>query len=203
MVFAGDDDADASTDVTFSDVRIFESTGTLGESVDYALSPVSDSYVRGGTFSTTNFGTEDSLVVKATGSSEFNRLSLIQFDVSGLASDANYADLILTVKAVGNEFNRNSRPISVYVVSDDSWTETGVTWANRPTIGSSFTSLSLLDSDVGNQIVIDVTEAVNAQRLADGTLTLAIYQPANSTGLVSFGSRESNTPPIIEVNGGN
>lgn len=71
------------------------------------LNPVADSYVRGGTYANTNYGTDASLQVKYATDASFTRESYLRFDLTALASSAPFtsANLILIVtldRDVGN-----------------------------------------------------------------------------------------------------
>ena len=60
-------------------------------------------------------------------------------------------------------------------ISDDSWTETRVTWDNLPTLGSTAKTVNMPDAAYGWKI-IDVTAFVQDEINGDGILSLVIMK---------------------------
>ncbi|MEX2381944.1 MAG: DNRLRE domain-containing protein [Opitutales bacterium] len=187
-----DDDADGSTNVTYSNLKLYEA----GSDGLITLAANADSYVVAGS-SSTNYGNETTLLVKDTSTASTRRRSFIKFHLDSLADDTSSAQLVLTVQGIGGESVTN-RPVHLVAVSDDSWTEGGITWSNQPALGETLATFTITAADVGNEIAIDVTDYVNAQR-SDGVAGFALVQPDGSNALVKFHSREGAAPPKIEV----
>jgi hypothetical protein len=85
---------------------------------------------------------------------------------------------------------------NVELVTNDAWTDTGITWNNKPagsgTVLGTFTGASL---NTFTPVTLDITNEVKAQAAADGTISLRIR--STNTGIakwVNFGSRENVTP---------
>lgn len=196
LVLSADDDANGSTNVTFSNLRVYEDTGNGGPGNDLTAS--ADAHVRGGSNSASNYGDATELSVKDAGSASYNRIAYIKFDLSSLNADVSSATLVLTVSGVGSE-SATTRPVELRQVADDSWIEDSVTWNDKPAHGAILYSFDVTANDVGNEVAFDVTNYINTERTNDNTVTFALTQPANTDALVKFGSRESSTPMKLEL----
>ncbi|WP_406683282.1 DNRLRE domain-containing protein [Seonamhaeicola sp. MEBiC1930] len=84
------------------------------------LITIADSYVHEGNI-TTNYGSSDNLVTAATG-----RYAYFKFDLSSVPGPIVSAKLRI-YQRTSHKYLR-----SVYDVTDDTWTETGITWNNKP-----------------------------------------------------------------------
>ena len=164
----------------------------------FQLSPAADSHVRGGTYSGSNYGTDAVLHVKDSSGSNNDRQAFLRFDLSGMNQDAASAKLVLTVESIGGESVTN-RPVDLRLVTSDGWSETGVTWSNKPAIGTNIVSFIVTAAMVGSEIELDVTSLVNAERHGDGQISFALLQPNTAGALVAFGSREGTVPGYLEV----
>ncbi len=156
--------------------------------------PQADVYVRDGGSASTNFGTATQLVAKydATTGSGFTRQTFFKFDVSGLA-DVQSARLKLVPFQVDG-----TATLAFERIADDAWSETGMTWNNRPTAAGTLVG-SLSGFSVGQQIELDLTQAVKNEAAGDGVLSLRVSN--DGWNFIGFHSRESATPafrPVLE-----
>ena len=146
------------------------------------LTPVADAYVYDASGSVdSNFGSGSTLVVKKSGIG-FNREAFLRFDVpttSGFRLGASLKLSCLSVSVPGVH--------GVAKVDDNSWTETGITWNNRPTAGSvlkTWTPVALATSSA------DVTSALPAS----GLVSFKVYGTTQTdNGYVTYGSKEDST----------
>ncbi|GAA3571409.1 DUF7594 domain-containing protein [Snuella lapsa] len=141
------------------------------------LEPIGDSQVRSGTYGDTNYGSSKSMEVKKDGGS-YERRIFLAFDVSGLTNISS-AKLRLTPNTVGyTDYN-------LKYVSNDSWSESNITWNNKPS-----TSFLLGTKSGGsNPIEWDITSQVQSEIDNDGILSLELS--AVSWGVYgSFFSKE-------------
>ena len=191
-----DDDSNGSANVVFSDIRLYESSSSPSSVV--SLAPTADSFVRSGSYASQNYGEESNLLVKASSNSDYTRQSYLRFDLSSLSSNADRVNLVLSVT---DTQGTATLPVELHRLGNDSWSETGINWNNRPETGSLIQSFEVQDAYVGSDIVIDVTDYVNGQRTGDGTAGFVLVQPSSANAIVSFGSRESSTPPVLEIDG--
>lgn len=189
-----DDDANALSSVTFSGIRLYEGSGQSNTIIN--ITPVADSYVRAGSYSNTNYGSATNLRVKGSFKNNYIRTSYLRFDLSSVNSNATTINLVLPVTYTEGSA---TLPIALHALGDDGWSESGLNWNNRPNTGSLIQEFDLLNTYVGSDIVIDVTSYVKAQKSADGLAGFALVQSASINAIVDFGSRESTTPTVLEV----
>ncbi len=141
----------------------------------FQLSPAADSFVRGGTYSGLNYGTDPILHVKDSSGSNNDRQAFLRFDLSGMTQDARLRE----TGAHGGIYRRRVRdqpPRGSRRVTSDGWSETGVTWSNKPTIGTNIVSFIVTAAMVGSEIELDVTSLVNAE----GRATARSVSPCSS-----------------------
>src|SRR5439155_10757524 len=90
---------------------------------------------------------------------------------------------------------------SVFAVSNTDWTETGLTWNNRPALGNSLGSVTVA-STLSLWHEVDVTDYLREQRAAGKRLvTLALHNPQSSSPKIRVNSREAATgrPELVVV----
>jgi len=163
----------------------------------YTYNPSEDTYVRGGTYSTTNYGTTTQIDIKQGSQSDFMRKGLVKFDLRNL-SLSNFTSAKLRLFAS----SAKASTISVYPI-DDNWSESTVTWNNAPANGSSISSVAVSASNVYYEF--DVTAFVQEQLAGDGVVSLGIWDIGASNVNVSFNSREasSSKPELFVQTSGN
>jgi len=170
-----------------------------------SVSLTADAYVQAGSSSSTNFGTATTLLVKRatnTGSSGLNRCTYLKIDLTAITSAP--ASALLTFHVDPSSSPRTSTPtIQVYNVVSTSWMETGITYANAPGLNAStFSSTGSLISSpavtLGNSYYsFDLTSFVAANY--GKVVTLQLMDPNIDGVLSAFSSRESSTPPVLQV----
>ncbi len=154
-----------------------------------------DTYARAGTYANNNFGTEDQLVAKASATVDLTRQSYLFFDLSTItASSVTKAVLNLTVQRI------DSGPATFEIdqVSTDSWTETGLTWNNRPTVAAAIASQTLSTTGV---VQLDITGYVNSQLAGDKTVSLELKRGGSTATEAGIwvSSREGLNPPTLSI----
>jgi hypothetical protein len=126
---------------------------------------------------TTNYGTLGRLDV------DTGEHSYIRFNVSGVTGTVQSATLRLFVS------NGSSNGPSLYA-TDNSWTETGITWNNQP--GATSGALA----DIGSIAANNWAEYnLTAHISGNGTYSF-VFLPDSSDG-IRFDSREGNPPPEL------
>ena len=162
-----------------------------------------DAYTDSGT-PTTNYGKAVTVGVANTATSI--QTSYMLFDLSSIPSGytgTNVAKATLklyvnTVPAAGS-FNVD------YVTS--TWTETGITYNDSPTLGNTLVSgVSLASSNVKQYLLIDVTTALQAWLNGTQTnhgLALVANSPLNATFDSNETTTQSHPPELDVVFGGN
>jgi nitrous oxidase accessory protein len=156
----------------------------------------SDNFARGGGNASTvqGGGTDTTLLVKNDDGSDFDRQSFLKFDVPASLASAWQVLLRLGVAALGDSATKLNLSVQE---TGDAWSETTLTWNNRPaTTGSILDTLAgrtLVAAGVDSTVEFDVTNAAVAAAGGDGVLSLRISTGYNSDGkaIVNFHSRES------------
>ncbi len=155
--------------------------------------PTDDSFVRGGSYSSDNYGTADSLVAKNTQNLGYARKSYLKFDTSSITKTVTSATLELVAKYNTGGTNRYDIELKFYGLNDGAagettWAEGTITWDNAP--GNTDTP-----SDFENATLL-------------GTITVPGNTPAGSTisfssaGLVNFLNADSNNTVTIMISSG-
>lgn len=156
-----------------------------------------DAYVRAGTHSQKNFGSEPVVTVKLDSNADFTREGYFRFDAAGL-QQAREVLLVLPVSSCGSA-------LSTHVlewVPDSAWQESGITWSNRPGVSGAVLAQWEIAS-AQEEIVVDVTELARSVATQGASLNLrvrALVTGANRH--VSYGSREHADPllrPRLEI----
>ena len=139
-----------------------------------------DAYVRSD-MPTINFGSASVLVGRT--SPEID--SYVKFDVSGLTGPPLRAVLRLWAETTGTTTYR------VYQVTDNSWTESGLTFNNKPAFGTLAATSG--PTTAGTWMDLDVTGAV----AGNGPVTLGFT--TGSTAAKNFGAREdaAHAPQLL------
>ncbi|HEU6448974.1 MAG TPA: glycoside hydrolase family 98 domain-containing protein [Verrucomicrobiae bacterium] len=159
-----------------------------------SINPVADAYVRDGGSANSNFGNAADLWVKAD-SSGFNRITFLKFNVAGLTNALN-ATLVL----IPSTTDAVIPTLTYQWETNDNWTETGITWNNRPTDIPSVTFTNQAGYAVGTRVSIDVTSIAKNQATNDGFLSIRISSlVTNSQADVAFCSKECTTISLRPV----
>jgi len=127
---------------------------------------------------TTNYGTASKLNVDSPGEQSY-----IRFTVTGISGTVQNATLRLFVT------NGSSDGPGIYG-TNNSWTETGITWNNRPAATTGvIANVGAIAS--GNWAEYNVTAYITG----NGTYNF-VFLPDSTDG-ISFNSREGNPPPQL------
>jgi hypothetical protein len=129
---------------------------------------------------TTNYG--NSTAIRADGSPILR--SYLRFNVQGVGTIVR-----VTLRVFAN--SSSSTGYSIGNVTNNTWTETGITYSNAPSIGSSVGSSGSFSG--GTWTTVDVTSLVTG----NGTVNLGLY--TTNTTAISFASLQSgaNAPQLI------
>ena len=146
--------------------------------------PVADAKVKS-TSPSSNYGSEDNLRLRGD-STAWN--SYIKFVVSGVGGSVATATLRLFVSDGSPDSG------SVFSVSDNSWTELGINYANAPAFGPLLGSAGA--TSTGQWLEYDVTSFVTGE----GTFSFGMSTP--STNSTYFDSREGAFSPELVVESG-
>jgi hypothetical protein len=162
------------------------------------LNPTADAYVRSGVNQTTNYGNATTLEIKksANPADDFNREIYFKFDLSGVTS-------IRTAKLrlYGSAGSPEVVTTDLYSATNTSWTETGLTWANKPATGPvMWATRALQNSPAWHEW--DVSQFLQGEKtLGRNVVTLVLKNSvASTTGTIAFNSRQhASNKPQLEI----
>jgi Carbohydrate binding domain/Cellulase (glycosyl hydrolase family 5) len=143
------------------------------------LTPVADSYVYS-SYPSTNYGT--STVLRSKGSPAV--ASYMKFDLRSLA-----AKTITSAKLRMKVTNTSADKHAVRFASDTSWSESAITWNNRPALGPAARKFT---ATAGTWVELDLTAALAGR--AGQIVTLGV--DSAGTDALSFYSREAATDKV-------
>ena len=169
-------------------------------STTVTLEAMADAYVDSSN-PETNYGSVGSLYVSENSEQDF---TYVMFDLSSLPPGATiiYVELRMYLSSTGGDlYAMPADRIGAYYCSDNSWTENGITWNNKPNFNSeptatwSFGMMYTIDT----YKTWDVTEdARNA--FPSGILTEVLkFSSKTGDGYAVFDSREDNSEPELEI----
>jgi hypothetical protein len=179
--------AAAAVATTTAAVAALLTTAPTATAATTTFNSVADTYVQDSTPST-NYGTSSQFTVDNSPV----RQSLLKFTVSGLADAVASAKLRIRVTSSGNSNNGGTWKS----MTDTTWSETGVTWNNKPVIdGATVASLGSVAND--QWVEIDVTSVVT------GNGTFSFGGTSTSSNGAYYDSRESGADaPQLVINTG-
>jgi hypothetical protein len=166
------------------------------------LSPIADSYVRSGAANVnTNFGKEIDLYVKKQTSTTVNdRITFLKFDLTNVIGTVATARLRLNGK---HDATTAATLISAFAVANNTWTETGITWTNRPALGAKQGGSVAVNNTV-KYYEWDVTAFVKQQKTGGINLvSLGVSMDATDNSPDIFNAREAaaNRPELVITTG--
>ncbi|HZJ14701.1 MAG TPA: DNRLRE domain-containing protein [Chthoniobacteraceae bacterium] len=176
------------------ELRIAPAPG--GATQTLTLAPEADATVRGGTFATTNFGSDATLTTKEDSSATFARHALLRWDLSGVTGKVRHAKVRLIPVGVGESDLENAAAIT----TTDTWTESGVNWNNQPAAGTRFVSWN---PQANAPVEFNVTTDVLAALAGDGKLSVQLFsvRDVGGPGNTDYASKENatvaNRPQLI------
>jgi hypothetical protein len=169
-------------------------------------SPAKDAKVMSGAYATTNYGTNYDLwsqYVTADGSGNANSQIYMQFNVQNVVGQVLNASLYVFKHFSGSDSVFDA---GVSRVGDDSWSETGITWNNKPTPDAGVTgAFNYVDKDpaFGVWLPINITDLVQRESLGDGALSLCLKgMTLSNNNLLKFYSKEWSDPwyaPFLSI----
>ncbi len=137
-------------------------------------------------FPTTNFGAD--ITLQASAQTGFSKIIFLQFTVAGIPAGSTGITAQLKLRS---QTTATLRPIAAHAVSSTSWTEAGLTWSNKPALGTTLSTVSTHNS--GADSVWDVSGHVT------GNGTFALGLDTTYSGDTTFSSKEGADAPVLLV----
>ncbi|MGN6575838.1 MAG: CBM96 family carbohydrate-binding protein [Nocardioides sp.] len=154
------------------------------------LTPVADSWV-GSDAASANHGTDKVLYADASPT----KVTYLKFDLTAL-SGRTVTGAALQVTTASGAYSGSPDTERVRPVADSGWTETGVTYANRPAVGTAVLGSVSNTSGAGTTYTIPL-DVSGVQPGVGQLLSLAVDTSGGDAFYI--GSRESATPPRLVV----
>jgi hypothetical protein len=210
-VYRGKDDVLRDEQVLFNDFCITESSASLcpssvvsnpGNPGSNNLSAQQDAYVRDGSNANTTFGTSDAttLVTKVApaGQTGNNREAYLTFDLSSITGTVTGA----TLKVNGHtQDNRDANiVVGAYTVSNTSWTESTLTWNNKPASASSALATATVTDATARYYNWNVGSYIQSEIAAGHTkVSFVLKNQQETQGQLLWNSKEagSNAPQLV------
>ncbi|MFI7063157.1 DNRLRE domain-containing protein [Kribbella sp. NPDC050124] len=148
-----------------------------------------DAFVRNGSFADTTYGNAAALEVRNNPNlgSGYDRVAYLEFDPSSIRGTVQSASLQLYGGI--DDGTATSTVNGVYAV-DGEWTESTLTWNNRPALGAELDKLTLDGTAAWR--TADLTGYVQGQLAAGAPIRIAIASTVNSYGPhTAFNSKEA------------
>ncbi len=167
------------------------------------LNPVADAYVKGGSNSGVNYGTEPRLYTKKDDpTSDLFATSYLRFNIANISLPVTDAKL----KLYGSLFQPGATTmvVNVFSVADQSWQETTINYNNKPAAGTNALASKTV-STTEKYYVWDLTSFINSARTAGNTLVSILVRNHTSgdNSRVKFNSKEADAhPPKLVVTSG-
>jgi endoglucanase len=186
---------------SYTEVKI--QTGT-GNNQLFTLLPTQDAYVRDGASAAITHGTTDAtlLMTKVNPSTTVNnnRESYLLFDASAITGTVNSVELKVYGKV--DLTTITSIPVGVFSVANTGWTESSLTWNNKPATGPAALATAAVSSAAFNYVTWNITNYVKSEIAAGRPLiALALKSAEASDSRILFNSAEAGSnPPQLLIN---
>ena len=157
------------------------------------LAPSADAYVRAGSNAAKNFGKATTLQVGASATVGNNYDSYLTFDLSKVPAFAQ-----AKLRLFAGLSSSGSVTATLYGVPTTRWSESTITWSNKPARAAALTSATV-KSKTAAWIELDVTAYLLSERAQGRNLvSLALHSTANTSVYVKANSKEaqSNKPRL-------
>ncbi len=166
--------------------------------------PAHDAYVRDGANAGITHGTTDPtlLITKLSPSGQLNnaREAYLMFNIASAGNTVTSAVLKVYGKIDGTSVP--SVPVAVYPVASTTWTESTITWNNKPATGATALATQTVTNAAYTYYSWDVTAYVQAE-LAAGRTTISVAMKSLQAHdpRIFWNSKEAAAnPPQLEVN---
>jgi hypothetical protein len=209
-VYRGKSDNLRDEQVRFNDFCITESNASLcpssiggnpnpGGTVN--LNAQQDAYVRDGTNAAITHGTTDAvnLITKVAPAGQLNnnRETYLTFDLSSLSGTVTAA----TLKIFGHTESSSDANVGVgaYAVSSITWTESAITWNNKPASASAALATATVTDATGRYYNWNITPYVQSEIAAGRTrVSFVLKNQQVTSGRLIWNSKEtgSNAPQL-------
>jgi hypothetical protein len=161
------------------------------------LAPVADTWV--GSDATTTAHGSDTALYSVTGSP--TKVTYLKFDLKALAG-ATLTGATLKVTTTSGAYSGSPSAQNVYPVSDTSWSESAMTWATAPALGSQVLGSVPANSAPGTTYTVTLPpSALQQAATAGGLVTLAVKSAAADAFYVNSKEATTARPQLVLTTG--
>jgi hypothetical protein len=167
----------------------------VGMGMPVTVGAEADAYVRDGGAAAANFGADFALQVKNSTAAGNTRIAYLRFPLGSVASVGQ-----ARLRLYGTRATASMLTDAAFAVASNTWTETGITWNTRPTIGGKL-GASVVVTPGAQYYEWNVTAHVQAQKMAGASaVSLAVQmETATNNSPDSFHAREAGEPPQLVI----
>src|SRR6266850_1424379 len=156
--------------------------------VQTTINPTADAYVQGGNKANKNFGIAGTLKARTNAATAKNFDSYLKFDTTNIPVFS-----AAKLRLYASLSNNGTVGTTLYAVSNTNWSETTITWDNKPALGAALAS-GAVTSKTFSWYEFDVTDYLLNERAAGrNVISLALRAPVASSLTVDVKSRQANT----------
>jgi hypothetical protein len=169
---------------------------TAATAVPVSLSTNTAAHVRDGSYRYANYGASPVLEVKKS-TTNYNREAYLKFDLSALASITS-----AKLRLYGGLMDAATPSIQlgVFAASSTDWTESGLTWLNKPATGASAVGTTTVSGTTKKWYEIDLGSFLKAEKAAGrNVVTLVLRSNTFTSTLCSFSSDEAANGPHLAI----
>lgn len=183
---------------SLTEVRIISSSSTQ----QTTLAPLQDAYVRNGDYAATTHGTTDAAVLmsklNSTTTTGYDRQTFLRFDVSGVS---NIGSAVLRVYGKIEDNRVTNIPVGVYAVANTTWSESTLTWNNKPAAGTTALTTTTVTDSTGRYYSWDITSYVQTEKAAGRNgISLALLSNTGVDPRIMWRSKEAGlTAPQLVI----
>ena len=154
------------------------------------------SYVRDGSYSSKNYGNDNNLYVKQSGSSGNSREAYITFDLTGVTTISNG---MLQFEAKLSDTIDSSVALDVYSASNTAWSEGSITWDNKPASGTTKIGSTTVTGRTATFYDIDLTSFLQSELAAGHTKVTIVLkgQSISGSSIVVSSDETSDGPKLL------
>jgi endo-1,4-beta-D-glucanase Y len=166
------------------------------------LAATKDGYVRNGSFSHDTYGSTDAKVLTARTHAATtmgnDHLTFIGFDLGDIKGELGTVVLKLYGKVEDDRVT--NIPVHVFAVSDTDWSESALSWYNRPVAGGTALATATVTDTTAKYYSWDITDYVKREKAAGrNAISLAVVSGNVTDPRIYFNSKESDshTPQLV------
>jgi hypothetical protein len=166
----------------------------------YTLNPVADSYIRNGSYASTNYGSSTVLNSQRSTTSGLTQFVFLKFKITSFP--ANVSSAVLRLYGAMSNTSNYGAAVEVHKVTVNSWQESTITWNNRPPVKSAVITSESVSGTIPQYYEWDLTQhVINAKANGSRYISLRLNNAGNTGNAAVFNSKEAsaNKPQLVVI----